>query len=157
MCKKKWHRESVLILSSTLNDQSSPKTICFQLVPFSTYNFLASLSSHLHALVPIPRSISSSYQPPPRSTFFPTQLGPVGITSVILTLSPLLPLPLLTPTMPTSGSIYFYTSQNSGTTMFNFSLCFTPVWQILLLTLDPLILFLISTSSRPLLHSYPLL
>lgn len=119
-------------MSSTLNDQTSPKTICSQLVPFSAYNFLTSPSSHLHALVPVPLSISSSYRPPPRSTFSPTQLGPVGITSLALTLSPPLPLPPLTPTMPTYGSIYFYLAQNSGTTMFNFSLCFTPVWQILL-------------------------
>lgn len=112
VCAKTNDTEKVF-LSSTLNDQTSPKTICSQLVPFSAYNFLASPSSHLHALVPVPFSISSSYRPPPRSTFFPTQLGPVGITSLALTFSPPLPLPLLTPTIPTYGSIYFYLSQNS--------------------------------------------
>lgn len=40
MCKNKWHRTSVFILSATLNDQTSPKTICSQLVPFSACNFL---------------------------------------------------------------------------------------------------------------------
>ena len=148
MYKNKWHRKSV-ILSSTLNEQTPPKTVCSQLIPFSACNFLASPSSHLQALVSIPLSISSSYRPLPRSTLFPTQLGWVGSTSVTLTLSPLLPLLILTLMMPTSGSIYFYASQNSETTLFNFSLCFTPVWQILFLSLDLFILFSISTSSRP--------